>query len=808
MTVLLTPNRRLAATLSKQHQAKEQLQARAWKTPLILPIEAWFVACWRLLTARTFSEKKRLLSKTQAFILWQQVLEKIDGSTFLLNPDATAQLASSAFERLKRWQVDAVHPMMGLTEDGLALQRWISHFTETCLLHDWLDPASLPGRLTTAIRQGELPLPECIQLAGFMEMPPQYQTLLDAAAAAGCPVSVLSLARETQQQTDCVQLCLPDEITEIRSMACWAKSLHEQQGETALIGCIIPQLETRREAVLRIFTDVFSGETVLTPSSAALPFNISAGRALSDWPVVRTALLLCGNTETEKIRKRLQRSPFCSMPAKQPSPDLCLSAAAWPAVISQFLRASGWPGRRSLNSEEYQVTKRWLALLEEYATLETHLPPHDFVSAIKQLTLLADSLQFQPETPAAPVQISGILEAAGQPFTHAWIMGMDDSQWPFPPRPHPLIPLPLQKKYHMPHATAARELYYCTQLFQQWNETCANRVFSHAATGEGNIQRRPALFLEQIPVVLPESLALSAVKRPADILFGSQASETVTDTLAPVLAADEKIRGGIRILRLQAACPFRAFAELRLHARTPETDTPGLSPAERGNILHRALELLWQRLGHSSTLSALPEDTLGIWCDEAVNQAMTELSHSPAASRYLQLEAERNLRLVQAWLQHEKENIALSFRVVACEKPITVQLDKLTLSLRLDRIDELADGSFRVIDYKTGKHISIHDWEGERPAEPQLPLYCIAATENIQGIVFAQLHPDHLKMVGMSGSDPGRDWQQQRQEWQTVLQANAQAFCAGDARVDPRNAEACRECHLKTLCRIHEHDTV
>ena len=48
------------------------------------------------------------------------------------------------------------------------------------------------------------------------------------------------------------------------------------------------------------------------------------------------------------------------------------------------------------------------------------------------------------------------------------------------------------------------------------------------------------------------------------------------------------------------------------------------------------------------------------------------------------------------------------------------------------------------------------------------------------------------------------DWPGLTQLWRRWLTSLAEAFHAGEAAVDPRNAEACRYCHLTTLCRRHE----
>ena len=71
------------------------------------------------------------------------------------------------------------------------------------------------------------------------------------------------------------------------------------------------------------------------------------------------------------------------------------------------------------------------------------------------------------------------------------------------------------------------------------------------------------------------------------------------------------------------------------------------------------------------------------------------------------------------------------------EKNQTLQVADLSLTLRPDRIDELEDGRRSVIDYKT-RAPSKTNWLGDRPQEPQLPLYSLLDS-TISGIAFAEL---------------------------------------------------------------------
>ncbi len=65
------------------------------------------------------------------------------------------------------------------------------------------------------------------------------------------------------------------------------------------------------------------------------------------------------------------------------------------------------------------------------------------------------------------------------------------------------------------------------------------------------------------------------------------------------------IRGGSSILQAQANCPFRAFASQRLQLEPLGATRAGLSPADRGSILHNALYALWGELENSDKLQEI-----------------------------------------------------------------------------------------------------------------------------------------------------------------------------------------------------------
>ena len=73
---------------------------------------------------------------------------------------------------------------------------------------------------------------------------------------------------------------------------------------------------------------------------------------------------------------------------------------------------------------------------------------------------------------------------------------------------------------------------------------------------------------------------------------------------------------------------------------------------------------------------------------------------------------------------------------------------------RLDRVDRLGDGRLVVIDYKSG---AAHKFDAyaERPAQPQLPAYALAAGDQVAAVMAVYLGRDSVKLRGLADR-PGR----------------------------------------------------
>ena len=238
-----------------------------------------------------------------------------------------------------------------------------------------------------------------------------------------------------------------------------------------------------------------------------------------------------------------------------------------------------------------------------------------------------------------------------------------------------------------------------------------------------------------------------------------QVESAPVDVSLPLEAPE--IAGGTSLIRDQVACPFRAFARHRLNLPSLQPIVIGISASERGAFLHEALFRLWRQLESSDALASLSPSAEKNLIEEAVTAAMQQTESACEARGYSlrervgsacwQLEQQLCVDLLAQWLGHERERSA-SFRVVEMEQNQTLQVEGLSLTLRPDRIDEFEDGRRAVIDYKT-RAPSRTRWLGERPQEPQLPLYSLLDPK-IQGIAFAELR----RVIRFSSSHWARTW--------------------------------------------------
>ncbi len=857
---IVTASARLARRLSWQFTAARMAAGEpVWETLDILPWQRWLDRLWSWHQwADANAEVK--ISAAQSHLLWQQILEASPQRKRMLQPATVAERAMDGWQLLQEWGLPAFPDGVFLNEDARAFRAWAKAYQEKCAEHRWLDEFALVGELTRIVQKSGPVDQRPLVFMGFDDLAPARAGLLDALAQSGVPVSRPSSravpgARRRSSYTDI--------RAEILASARWAKTCIEKN-PAATIGVVIPGLQSRRTAVQEIYADVLTPAALLQASDAAASiFSIAVGHPLSTQMVIDYGFLLLGfatgsaaltdvaallrspyvhGAEAEAAQRALfdarlrqRREPELALdtllaegerqsePALKPTVLLDSlrvlrdrsrelprrqTAAVWARAFSELLKQTGWPGDRTFTSVEYQALNAWRELLGELASLDSMADPMSFSGALGHLRRLAAERPFQPQTAEAPIQIIEMAGAADMGFDHLWVMGLHEEAWPPTAQPNPFLPLTLQREYVMPHSSAEGELQRARRITHALLNSCADVVVSWPEH-EGERGLRPSPLILKLALAAPD---LSAPQTWVQSTYGTRAVEFFTDNNGPALVAGMDVRGGAGLFKDQAACPFRAFARHRLLARSLGEADVGLDAMERGNLVHRVLQLFWQAVRTQPALLALSGSELDALIEQSVTRTLDSAARQRPqtfTARFTTVERHRLHTLTREWLEGERTR--QPFEVVACEQARDFQLGGIRGQLRVDRLDKLQDETLIVIDYKTG-NVPTHPWDGDRPEEPQLPLYAITTGDAVSAVTFARVRRGNHEFKGVAATSdalPGVKesvvWQELQDSWRRTLLALAAEFEVGNALVSPRNGDqTCRTCDLHGFCRVHE----
>jgi probable DNA repair protein len=492
------------------------------------------------------------------------------------------------------------------------------------------------------------------------------------------------------------------------------------------------------------------------------------------------------------------------------------SATYWADVSRRILEALGWPGSVALNSEEFQCTNRWRELLVAISSLELLEWRTDFAGFVERLERMAAAQNFKPETLGAPVQIMDANEAEGSAFDALWIGSCSDELWPDSPKPSPLLPVALLKEAGFAMVGTPQADLRVERITQRLLNSAPRVALSMALRTDDEREQRWSPAFADIPLA-GESIELP---QPLALRFEAAELEALSDAMAPRLRPDEVARGGTSLLQEQSNCPFKAFAIRRLLAKEAEGPNEALAPTERGKVVERALQLIWEELEGSDGL-ARPDraEVVARAVDAAMDKELPPRNDA-WTTRFRLLERERTIEVLTEWLALEARR--LPFHVIDHQIDVEMTLGGLQLRGRLDRLDEVGDDHV-VIDYKTGAVNGVKVWQVPRPRMPQLPFYAVAMQSrkfNVAGVAFGVVRRGEAAFRGylrepqvLLCTAPRRDvfeglgFDEYSERWAAELERIAASFVQGAAAVEPKvppgkSNSSCEHCHLASLCRV------
>jgi ATP-dependent helicase/DNAse subunit B len=260
-------------------------------------------------------------------------------------------------------------------------------------------------------------------------------------------------------------------------------------------------------------------------------------------------------------------------------------------------------------------------------------------------------------------------------------------------------------------------------------------------------------------------------------------------------------------------CPFKYFAENVLALPEERDEMAGLTPLERGTLVHDLFERFY-RSWQADGLGTIAPDTLPDAVARFATLAREALARYPEADRALEetrllgsivarglaervfeLEADAGGRIVDRLVEHPLNG---RFRF-----PQLFGLQQIDIDIRAkaDRIDVFDDGSLRVIDYKLGK----------LPDETsiQIGVYAHCVRQSLEqrdgqpytvGAAMYLAFGDDRQLEGRLGD--------RNQPAAIAVETRASAFAAAVSRIEagefpprPRDTSHCQWCQFSGVCR-------
>jgi RecB family exonuclease len=250
----------------------------------------------------------------------------------------------------------------------------------------------------------------------------------------------------------------------------------------------------------------------------------------------------------------------------------------------------------------------------------------------------------------------------------------------------------------------------------------------------GRLGARPAAFLHE---TLMHDAEAAAIAGPAGEWVSLRLARTfeaprfrgITGPRAPAVYAVSRLE---RYLE----CPFKYFAAHVLRLPEERDEEAWMTPQERGHFVHEVFEAFfdeWQRAGRGAITTENVGEALVLF-DEVAERRLetlpegdralerTLLLGSAAAAgfgeRAFAFEIEDEVAVIERLLEFELEG---RFTFTGPDGPRAVALRS-----KSDRIDLLADGTLRIVDYKIGR-------APERKRSLQLPIYGACAAQALKG---------------------------------------------------------------------------
>jgi RecB family exonuclease len=440
-----------------------------------------------------------------------------------------------------------------------------------------------------------------------------------------------------------------------------------------------------------------------------------------------------------------------------------LAALQSPAPASQqldrlirFLAAHGVPPENRRERRASAAIHDTLVRLRD-AHAAHHDPAWTIVDLAVAVRRWIEEQTFAPETTGAGIHLVDDQTARYGDYDDIMFVGLVEHEWPERPVRNIFYPASVLKILGWPserdrHAasdarfldllrSARRSVGLST--FTLEDESLVMRSMQLDEIARAGLSTSPLAALDRAPVHRDDRLARDAPGHSGTGVRAREWLELRTSRTGPgsplfhgSVGARPPRPWSVSALETYLECPFKFFARHVLRLQEELDDEEVMDPRREGRFVHEVFEAFftdWQASGRGAItplnldearalftvvvdrlLAAVPPSEAGL--------ARTRLLGSPAAAglgeAVLRMEAERQTEVVERLLEHD---LSGEFAIDSGDGS-----RRVALRGKADRLDLLADGTFRLIDYKLG-------WPPNRSRALQLPVYGVTAEQALRG---------------------------------------------------------------------------
>lgn len=420
------------------------------------------------------------------------------------------------------------------------------------------------------------------------------------------------------------------------------------------------------------------------------------------------------------------------------------------------------------------------------------------------------------------IPVVGFLESRVMDFEVVHIAPLNEGSLPSKVASKSLIPYSIRKAYHLPckEEQDAVTAYHFYRLLQRASYIRLYYNTNIDATGGGEksrylhqlqqelIKRTPP---EKTEFSIQESIVSSHQIQPICIEKNHAVLAQLKKRFSPETTDTRKKGFSASALSSYISCPLRFYFDQVAGIR-PEDDTASLTGGNFGNVLHRCMELLYEK-----KKVILPEDIRQSInsIEDILNKAVREVYDHPVDSGHDYLMKEVLKALVLRILRYDYEQAPFEIIGLEDELHISLQLkndQSVGLKGIIDRLD-MHDEKLRILDYKTGQDaIGVFESIDELFTDPanklnfQLMLYCYLVSEYYPDLDY----PIYTGIFRMRQFDEGIDWLNNGNE---IIPEDIESFKYYllnllDEIMNPEipfkqteDIDRCRFCNYRNLCQ-------